>query len=101
VAQVTIQRNEVPDPDLAHRFAQELAEAAAPAESDEPLVCVIIDEGFHAEIEIEMTGWTEHLHVPYPARSGDVRRAVRRLLRELGLVAETAGTHLTVVSRGF
>ena len=101
MAQVAIQRNEVADPDLARRFAEELAEAAALAESDEPLVCAIIDEGLHAEIEIEMAGWTERLHVPYPAESGDVRRAVRRLLRDLGLVAEAAGTHLTVVSRGY
>ena len=83
MAQVEVRRNEVPDPALARRFERELAEAAAGAA--EPLVCTILDEGLHAEIEVELPGWTETVRIPYPSCEGDVRRAVSRLLRDVGL----------------
>ena len=83
MAKVEIRRNEVPDPALARRFEREVAEAAAGC--DEPLACAILDEGLHADIEVELPGWTETVRVPYPARAGDVRRALSRLLHDVGL----------------
>ena len=44
-----------------------------------------LDEGLHFEIEVEVPGWTERVAVPSPARPGEVRGAVEKLLRELGL----------------
>ena len=85
MAEVQIRRNEVPDATIARLVERELAEAAADGDSDEPLRCVILDEGLHAEIEIEMPGWTETLRLDYPVRPGDARRAFRRWLRESGL----------------
>jgi hypothetical protein len=101
MAQVTIVRNEIPDAALAHRFAQEVAEAASSAgSSDEPLACAILDEGLYAEIEIERPEWTERVRITYPAAAGDVRRAMTHLLRDLGLLDEPAA-HLSIVSRGY
>lgn len=94
MARVEILRNEVPDAVVARRFEREIAAAAALiGPSDAPLVCSILDEGLHAEIEIELPGWTERVLVPYPSRVGDVRRAVRRSLQDLGLVEEVAVFH--------
>ena len=45
----------------------------------------ILDEGVHFEIDVEVPGWTESVAVPSPARPGEVRAAVTKLLRELGL----------------
>ena len=99
MARVEILRHEVPDAVVARRFERELAAAAALIEpATTPLVCSILDEGLHAEIEIEMPGWTERVLVPYPSRVGDVRRAVRRCLRDLGLVEEPDVFHLVDVS---
>jgi hypothetical protein len=101
MARVEILRNEVPDAALARRFEREIVAAVELADASEAgLACVILDEGLHAEIEIAMPGWTERVIVPYPARVGDVRRAVRRLLRDLGLVAETGLLHVVGVTRG-
>ena len=101
MAQVEILRNEVPDAVLARRFEREIAAAIALAgPSEEPLLCTILDEGLHAEIEIELPGWTERILVPYPAKAGDVRRAVGRLLRELGIVDEGHTLHLVDALRG-
>jgi hypothetical protein len=86
MAEVQIRRNEVPDPATARLLERELAEAAGGAECEEPLRCVILDEGLHAEIEIEMPGWTETVRLDYPVRAGDARRAFRRWLREVGLL---------------
>jgi hypothetical protein len=99
MARVEILRNEVPDAVVARRFEREIAAAAAPiGPSATPLVCSILDEGLHAEIEIEVPGWTERVLVPYPSRVGDVRRAVRQSLRDLGLVEEPKLFHLADVS---
>ena len=99
MARVEILRNEVPDAGVARRFEREIAAAAALVEpSATPLVCSILDEGLHAEIEIELPGWTERVLVPYPSRVGDVRRAVRRSLRDLGLIEEAEAFHLVDVS---
>jgi hypothetical protein len=49
------------------------------------LASSILDEGMLFEIEVEVPGWTERVAVPSPARPGDVRGAVEKLLRELGL----------------
>ena len=86
MARVAILRNEVPDAAMASRVEREIADALAHAgPSDTPFACAILDEGLHAEIEIELPGWTERLVIPYPAGAGEVRRAVRRLLQDLGL----------------
>jgi hypothetical protein len=86
MARVAIRRNEVPDAAMASRFEREIADALRHAgPSDTPFACAILDEGLHAEIEIELPGWTERLVIPYPAGAGEVRRAVRRLLQDLGL----------------
>ena len=99
MARVEILRNEIPDAVMARRFEREIAAAAALIRpSVTPLACVILDEGLHAEIEIELPGWTERVLVPYPSRVGDVRRAVRRSLQELGLVEEADVFHLVDVS---
>jgi hypothetical protein len=101
MARVEILRNEIADPALARRFEREIVAAVSLAGSSEAtLSCAILDEGLHAEVEIELPGWTEHVVVPYPSRVGDVRRAVRRLLRDLGLVEETDRFHLVDLSRG-
>jgi hypothetical protein len=95
MARVAILRNEVPDAAMAGRFEREIADALAHASpSDTPFTCAILDEGLHAEIEIELPGWTERLLIPYPAAAGDVRRAVRRLLQDLGLDDEVETFHL-------
>ena len=95
MARLEILRNEVPDAAMAARFEREIADALDPAgPSDSPFACAILDEGLHAEIEIELSGWTERLVIPYPAGVGDVRRAVRRLLQDLGLVDEGETLHL-------
>ena len=100
MARVEIVRNEIADAALARRFEREIVAAVALASSDATLPCAILDEGLHAEIEIELPEWTERVVVPYPSRVGDVRRAVRRLLRDLGLVEETDRFHLMDHSRG-
>jgi hypothetical protein len=101
VAQVEILRNEVPDAALARRFEREIAAALAHAGPfEDPLLCTILDEGLHAEIEIELPGWTERILVPYPAGAGDVRRAVGSLLRDLGFVDEGHALHLVDAPRG-
>lgn len=89
MAHVEIARNELEDPALARQFEDEIAEAAAGAESpdDAPLGCAILDEGLHAEIELQVPGWTERVPVAYPTEPGDVRRALERVLRDVGLVA--------------
>ncbi len=51
------------------------------------VACTILDEGQHFEIEVEVPGWTERVAVPSPARPGEVRGAVEKLLRELGLTS--------------
>ena len=67
--------------------AEEIAEAAAHADTgDAPLGCTILDEGLHAEIEIQVPGWTERVTISYPPRPGEVRRATERILRSIGLV---------------
>jgi hypothetical protein len=102
MARVEILRNEVPDAVTASRFEREIAAAVALAEPfDEPFACVILDEGLHAEIEIQLPGWTERVLVSYPARPGDVRRAVRGLLRDLGLVDEVETFHPVDITRGY
>jgi hypothetical protein len=102
MAQVEILRNEVPDAALARRFEREIAEAAAGAGgSDERLVCAVLDEGLHAEIEVELPGWMERVQVAYPAREGDVRRAMTRLLRDLGLMDDRATIRHAGLSRDY
>jgi hypothetical protein len=102
MAQVQILRNELPDAAVAHRFEQEILEAVAMAGAgEEPLACAILDEGLHAEIEIELPGWTERVSIPYPARAGDVRRALKRLLMELGLMDAPSVLRLADLSRGY
>jgi hypothetical protein len=101
MAQVTIRRNEVPDGTLAQRFAQEIEDAASVVDlPDDVLVCSILDEGLHAEIEVELPGWTERVRVPYPAARGDVRAALRHLLRDVGLVPDPS-IHLAVAPREY
>jgi hypothetical protein len=102
MAQVEILRNEVPDAALAHRFEREIVEAAAAmGPAGGPLTCAILDEGLHAEIEVERPDWTERVCIPYPVRPGDVRRAMKRVLTELGLVDEHSLFRLAEVSRGY
>ena len=36
-------------------------------------------------IEVEAPGWTERVAVPSPVRPGEVRGAVEKVLRDLGL----------------
>jgi hypothetical protein len=98
MAHIEIRRNEIADAALAERFERELAEATA--DVAEPLACVILDEGLHAEIEVELPGWTEIIRIPYPARAGDVRRAVGRLLRDVGLV-DASPLRVADLTRGF
>lgn len=38
-------------------------------------------------VEIEVPGWTERVAVPSPSRPGEVRGAVEKLLRDLGLTS--------------
>jgi hypothetical protein len=85
MAEVEVARNEIADPEVANRFVSELNEAAS-ASPEDVLGCAILDEGLHFEIEVEVPGWTERVAIPAPARPGDVRRAVARVLREFGLV---------------
>jgi hypothetical protein len=95
MARVAILRNEVPDAAMASRFEREIADALGHAgPSETPFACAILDEGLHAEIEIELPGWTERLVIPYPAGAGEVRRAVRRLLQDLGLDDEIEPFHV-------
>jgi|SRR5712691_5104064 len=102
MVEIEILRNEVPDAALAQRFEREVREAAAGAcGSDERLPCAILDEGLHAEIEVELPGWIERVQVPYPARPGEVRRAMTRLLRELGLVDDRLSVRLSGLSRDY
>jgi hypothetical protein len=102
MARIEILRNEVPDAALAQRFEREIADAAASGGgSDERLTCAILDEGLHAEIEVELPGWVERVQVPYPVRPGDVRRAMTRLLHDLGLVEERAAARLSSLSRDY
>jgi hypothetical protein len=99
MARLEILRNEVPDVVVARRFEREIAAAAALiGPSTTPILCSILDEGLHAEIEIELPGWTERVLVPYPSRVGDVRRAVRRSLQDVGLVEEADVLHRVDVS---
>ena len=88
MAEVEIARNEIADPEIADRFVSELSEVAASASAlaRGVLGCTILDEGLHFEIEVEVPGWTERVAIPAPARPGDVRRAVDRVLRSYGLV---------------
>jgi hypothetical protein len=100
MVQVEILRNEVPEAALAQRFEREILEAAAGAGgSDERLACAILDEGLHAEIEVELPGWIERVQIPYPTRPGEVRRAMTRLFRDLGLVEDRPSVRLAGFSR--
>lgn len=48
----------------------------------------IAQQCLHFEIEVEVpVGWTERVAVPSPARPGEVRGAVEKLLRDLGLTS--------------
>ena len=87
MAEVEIARNEIADPQLARQVADEVIEVAAAARglARETLGLVILDEGLHLEIEVEVPGWTERIAIPSPARPGAVRRAVAQVLRDLGL----------------
>jgi len=97
MAHVEIVRNEVADSALARRVAREIAEAVAAAgASDERLVCSVLDEGLHLEIEVELPGWVERVPVPYPARPGDVERAMTRLLRDVGLIEDRTSRPATL-----
>lgn len=99
MAKVEIRRNEIPDPVLARLFEHELAEAAEAAGTEaDPLACTVLDEGLHAEIEVDLPGWTETVRIRYPVRAGDVRRAFLRVLREVGL-ADSPALHLTAPPR--
>ena len=101
MARVAFLRNEIPDAVLARRFEREIVSAVERVDSPEATVpCVILDEGLHAEIEIELPGWTERVLVPYPARVGDVRRALRQILRDLGLAPEAGLFHVVGMTRG-
>jgi hypothetical protein len=88
MAEVEVGRNEIADPEVASRFVSELSEVAASASSlaRDVLGCSILDEGLHFEIEVEVPGWTERVAIPAPAKPGDVRRAVARVLRDYGLL---------------
>lgn len=90
MAEVEIARNEIADPQVARRVADEVTEVAATARGTarEVLGCVILDEGLHLEIEVEVPGWTERVAVPTPARPGAVRAAVAKVFRDLGLTRE-------------
>ncbi len=102
MVEVKIIRNEVPDAAVAQRFQQEIAEVACLAgPCHEPLACAILDEGLHAEIEFELPGWTERVRLAYPVGPGEVRRAVKRLLREFGLLDDPPAFRLSEVSRGY
>jgi hypothetical protein len=89
MARIEIARNELEDPALARQFEDEIAEAAEEADppADGPLTCTILDEGLHAEIELQLPAWTERVPVPYPPSPGEVRRALERVFRDFGLVA--------------
>jgi hypothetical protein len=101
MARVEFLRNEVPDAVLARRFEREIVSAIERVDSSEATFgCVILDEGLHAEVEIALPGGTERVLVPYPARVGDVRRALRQLLRDIGLDAEAGLFHLVGAARG-
>jgi hypothetical protein len=88
MAEIDIERNELEDPVLARQFEDEITEAAAAADTPdhEPLGCAILDEGLHAEIELQVPGWTERVSISYPPRPGEVRRATERALKAIGLV---------------
>jgi len=56
------------------------------------LACAILDEGLPFKIEVEVPGWGEGVAVPSPAMPGAVRRAVEKVLRDLGLSAVSRPT---------
>jgi hypothetical protein len=87
MAEVEIARNEIADPETAHRFVTELTAVADSAHSlaQGILRSSILDEGLHFEIEIEVPGYTERVAIPAPARPGAVRSAVLKVLRGYGL----------------
>ena len=86
MAEIEIARNEIADPQVAHRVVGELAAVAASASRlAREIHCSILDEGLHVEIEVEVPGWTERVAVPAPIRPGAVRSAVEKVLRDLGL----------------
>ena len=91
MADVDIARNEIADPEVAHRVVTELHQVAANAShlAHGILGCSVLDEGMHFEIEIEVPGGTERVSVPAPARPGSVRRAVAKVLRSYGLTDRT------------
>jgi hypothetical protein len=93
MAHLDIARNEIADPQVSRQVVDELTEVAASARAlaTEVLGCSILDEGLHVEIEVEAPGWTERVAIPSPARPGAVKDAVRKVLRDLGLVTGTTG----------
>jgi hypothetical protein len=88
MAQVEIGRNEIADPQLARQVADEVVEVAAAARGLARETLVILDEGLHLEIEVEIPGWTERIAIPSPARPGAVKRAVAKAFRDLGLTTD-------------
>lgn len=90
MAEVDIARNEIADPQMSRQIVDELSEVAASATdlARDVLECAILDEGLHYEIEVEGPGWTERVEIPSPARPGAVKDAVRKVLRDLGLVVD-------------
>ena len=43
------------------------------------------------EIDVEVSGWTERVAVRSPARPGEVRGAVEKVLRDMGMPASSVG----------
>jgi hypothetical protein len=87
MADTGISLDEVDEADLARRLEDEIRAAARTAfEPDEGLLgCSIIADGDHLEVPVELLGWSERAPVPLPARPGEVRPAVERVLKQIGL----------------
>jgi len=98
---VKILGNEVQDAETARRFEREIEEAVEAAAVADVVVCAILDEGRHAEIEVEQPGWIERVQIPYPAPPGEVRRVMSRLLRDLGLADAAPALAWPDLSRGY
>lgn len=85
MADVEFVRNQIADAQMARQVGDEFVEVVPAATTVARHACAILEEGSRFDIEIEVPGWTERVAVRSPARPGEVRSAVEKMLRDLGL----------------
>ena len=97
MASVRVSVNEVAywDRELAQRYEEEIAEAAAAAlePAAGAIECRILVDGYvdlpaprYADLQFSIPGWVTRYSVPFRAPSGEVQQTVERVFRYRGIL---------------